>query len=56
MIGYVVCMTRHVDASMNVKCDFDGLCVMYASVDVMHCFLVFWMIYYGGMMYDESVT
>ena len=56
VIGYVVCMTRHVDASMNVKCDFDGLCVMYASVDVMHCFLVFWMIYYGGMMYDESVT
>ena len=38
------------------KCDFDGLCFMYANVDVMHFFLVFWMIYYGVMMYDEGVT
>ena len=49
-------MTRHVDASMDVTCDLDGLCGMYANVDVMHCFLVFWMIYYRVMTYDESVT
>ena len=49
-------MTRHVDASMDATCDLDGLCFMYANVDVMHCFLVFGMIYYGVMMYDEGVT
>ena len=59
MIGYDVCMTRHVDAPMDAKCDFDGLCFMYANVDVMQClwfFLDIWMIYYGVMMYDEGVT
>ena len=34
-------MTRHVDAPMDRKCDFDGLCFMYAKVDVMHCFFGF---------------
>ena len=49
-------MTRHMDAPMDANVIFMVLCFMYANVDVMHCFLVFWMIYYGVMMYDEGVT
>ena len=51
-------MTRHVDAPMDANVIFDGLCFMYANVDVMQCFwfLYIWMICYGVMMHDEGVT
>ena len=45
-------MTRHVDASMDATCDFDGLCFMYANVDVMQCFWFF--VYLDDMLWGND--